>query len=564
MTMQKISTIISQISLQIQKNEEEGENEKKINNLLVKLENTSPSPSVPLSILAPALINQRERCESAASDNPTTVLSTDDALSIITSLIKHNPSLYAVPAARAVRLEVEHLSSSFQAQRPNIEISESFLNALIGQLQSFSTEVADNVSQTLLTLCKTTPHFMKRIILSLVQNRSQLQHDPSINVNRNHLSTTAVRYASLLVSIITSPHCGNIGHLDESMQVSQNSALDVLLLDLLSLDEDDTLLQMSVLDLITELATVLPMSSLRKEWLVSSKVVEPLLALVGGEENCCDEVDKNTTTTPHPILGGCALSILSSICANVIIPKQNEEVLLPRFYTALRTFAQCTNNEVERIALVNAISSLVSTSEHGLNTLLEEEQNLILREKWLDLSGVPQSKLKALILCSVARVMDLPLKTGLLSLEHSTRYNLQSNVNGQVQRHFPSSALSLKLFQCFGKVNGGSGPEVLMNFSKSPFVEERLASYELMRAFVFSVREGAQILLSYAGFMEFLQSRGGESVKEGKEAKFTVVEAVLNSEARKLLAENTVKCLARIVSEGPHYVEAVNWEVAID
>ena len=225
------------------------------------------------------------------------------------------------------------------------------------------------------------------------------------------------------------------------------------------------------------------------------------------------------------------------------------------------------DGEVERIALVGAVSSLAAVSEDALSALLEEEERgeegkggeegVVLCEEWLDVGRMPQSKLKALVLCSIARVMDPSLGV----------FDGPDEGDGAISRirYVPSSRMSAKLFRCFGRVNnnGRDTPEtLLLNFAKSPFVEVRLAAYELMRAFVSNVDAGATVLLSQVGFLELLLSCERETVKEGKEAKFAIVRAVLTSAARELLADKVVQDLERVLMEGPYRVASVNWQLA--
>jgi hypothetical protein len=98
--------------------------------------------------------------------------------------------------------------------------------------------------------------------------------------------------------------------------------------------------------------------------------------------------------------------------------------------------------------------------------------------------------------------------------------------------------------------------EVVLELAKSPIPETRLGTYSLMRA-VAKTNTGAQILLSHPGCYEFLISREGENTKEGREAKYSVVEAVMNSPVKGLLADDIVKKLDRILKEGPHYIPPI-------
>ena len=148
---------------------------------------------------------------------------------------------------------------------------------------------------------------------------------------------------------------------------------------------------------------------------------------------------------------------------------------------------------------------------------------VLLREKWLTVGSMPQSRFKALVLCSVARVMDPASFLEDADSHRNADADADANADADAdtdtedgmvttrqQYYVPSSKLSLQLFRCFGDANSNgstTSPErLLLNLSKSPFVEVRLGAYELMRAFVSNVKTGATILLSQAGFLEFLLS----------------------------------------------------------
>ena len=57
-------------------------------------------------------------------------------------------------------------------------------------------------------------------------------------------------------------------------------------------------------------------------------------------------------------------------------------------------------------------------------------------------------------------------------------------------------------------------------------------------------------------------NRDLEKVKEGREAKYAVVQAVLASPVSGLLAEEIVRQLEQYVAQGPHYRKPLNWDVA--
>jgi Proteasome non-ATPase 26S subunit len=109
-------------------------------------------------------------------------------------------------------------------------------------------------------------------------------------------------------------------------------------------------------------------------------------------------------------------------------------------------------------------------------------------------------------------------------------------------------------------VNNRDATQLVLSLAKSPFVETRLGTYALLEA-VAKQGTGAQVLLSHDGFYDFLVSRESERIKEGKEAKFAIVQAIMDSPARGLLADSIVNTLDKILKQGPHYVKAVQEEL---
>jgi len=69
------------------------------------------------------------------------------------------------------------------------------------------------------------------------------------------------------------------------------------------------------------------------------------------------------------------------------------------------------------------------------------------------------------------------------------------------------------------------------------------------------------VLLSQPGFFELLLNRENERTMEGKEGKYAVVQAIMNSPAKGLLADEIVMKLQKVLNEGPHYVAPIRPEL---
>ena len=216
-----------------------------------------------------------------------------------------------------------------------------------------------------------------------------------------------------------------------------------------------------------------------------------------------------------------------------------ESTLLTGFHRALHNFQG--SGELDRLAVMDAISSFASASPEALTLVLNDP---VTRGGWLSLN-VSQSKLKAAILASVARVIDPP----------------PEHLHDGTSRH--SNADLLNLYSSVGRANNQETTAMLLKFASSPLPEIRLGAYALLEAAV-KLPSGGQVLLSTDKFIDFLLSREGESTKEGREGRFAIVEAINQSPVKGLLSAEIVAKIEKHVAEGPHYVKSIPWELATE
>lgn len=451
-------------------------------------------------------------------------LDSQEALTLLTYLATADPATFLKPISRAVKKVAQQLPSSIHRE---VMVSDDVLRVLVAQLGGNDVEVASNATAALVACGRCMgPPLSERAMAALV--RTWKFAWDQVDTDRNAATTICVRCGSAVIDLV------NLS--DSAMEAAITSGAMDLLLIMLS-DESDPLLQLSILDLVEKLATSIPMHGPRARWLFSANVLQPLLQMAGGNESM---------EYPDPILGGPALRLLATFCR---LSQRDASLfviggtgLLNGFKKALRNF-EGGSGELDRLALVDAISSFASASPEALEGVIDDPMT---RDAWLSLA-VAQPKLKSVILYSVAMVMDPPL-------EKTISGDSVMNVN------VPSNALSLRLFSTIGHTNGGDATNIVLTIGKSPFIEARLGAYALLAAF--SKRgTGAQVLLSHGGFYDFLVSREGEPTKEGKEAKYAIVQAVMESDARGLLADKIVNALDKILQEGPHFVNSQRFEV---
>ncbi|CAB9515172.1 ATPase regulatory subunit 5 [Seminavis robusta] len=439
------------------------------------------------------------------------------ALSLVGCLVSVDATTYLKPVSRKVQQEAMIRACS---EKP-MAVSLPFLAVIVQQLNGTDVEVSSNATESLVACCRKLGPSLWDPAIDLVLSTWKQAWNGMTATNKTVNSTICVRCATAMMDL-AAVH-------DTLMQrVIATGGTDLLLLAVKY--EADPLLQMTSLDLLERLAVTQPMHPQRSQWLCSPSVLSPLLDMSGAHADA-----------PDPILGGPALRVLSCICR---LGQQhdnnnasNNDALLG-FHKALQKFQG--TGELDRLALVDAISSFASASPAALELVLNDPMT---REGWLSLA-VAQPKLKAVILTSVAMVIDPP------------KQNEQDNDNNNNDNN--SSNLAMKLYAALGQTNSndGNSTDVVLALAKSPLPETRLGAYNLMRAMA-NTPTGSQVLLTHPGFYVFLISREGETTKEGKEAKYAVVQAVMNSPVKGLLAADILQTLDRILKEGPHFVQPI-------
>jgi Proteasome non-ATPase 26S subunit len=446
------------------------------------------------------------------------------ALQILVILVESDTPTFLKAASRAVKEEALRLS---QSATSHMHVSAELTAVMIQQLSVGSdVEVSQNSMGALTACCKKLgPAFSATVLQGVVGAMNQAAN--TLASNRIQASTICVRCAATIVAISVLE--------DAAMQVATDCQAFDTMMDLL-VDESDPLLQMSLLDLLESMAVTQPMHPSRARWLFSTKILQPILVMTGGW---------TPDSAPDPMLGGSALRVVVALCklgsTDTAIYDLSEIDLVQALYRALRNFK--ASGEVDRLAFVDAVSSFASSSPVAMNLVLDDVQT---RDAWLSLS-VAQPKLKASILVSVARVLD-PIPE-------------IDSVGDTVHAPGLSNEQRMKLFATLGKVNGPETTEMLMSLVRSPLPEIRLGAYSLLEA-IAKLPTGGQALFTHGRFFEFLMDREVEGTKEGREAKYAVVQTVFRSEVKGLLADDIVRRLEKYLAQGPHHVEVIRWEVA--
>ena len=535
--------------------------------------NTILERLVPLLLLCPP---------TQQSDQQNSLMSSDDALQVLGYLCQSvPPDQFLKPAAVAIRAKAEqqlgtnHDSSSVPSGV--LHVTPALAQVLVQQLSlGTDVQVAEEATRTVVAFCRYQWQWAGEIFLpALVEvwRTTTTTTTTTRDVNRAQRSTTSVRCATAVMEITVLD--------DRTMQAAIASGAMQLWMSTLVEQEEDPLLQISLLDLLEQLATQ-PHCHChfhRAQWLLSDAVVEPILRWAGGWED---------GTEPDPFLGGPALRVVAALCSvGLQQQSQDEDInennnsrsssgvdniatsgrtqnIIPKFHRALHNMiaqqqssaSSATSSELDRLAIVDALSSLAGSSSSGLTLILED---FITLRAWLSLQ-VAQPKLKAAILVSVARVLD--------PVPQYDAAGDRLETGGSRQK--PSDTLGMELYSSLGKVNVNSSPsdgtaastELLLAMAKSPLPEVRLAVYTLLQA-VSKLPMGGQALFLHGDFFTFLLDRERETTKEGREAKWSIVKSLIDhSPVKGLLADDVVRQLETYVQQGPYYVKTLSWEVA--
>eukprot|EP00977_Amphora_coffeiformis_P018032 scaffold6091_cov164-Amphora_coffeaeformis.AAC.16 len=468
------------------------------------------SALVVMQTLAPFLFRNGEQQQQEE-------FTSQEALTLLGFLVQSKPSSYLKPASKAIRDEAIRLTTSADP----MFVSTELLNAMIGQVASTDVQAASNATDAVVACCRKLGLVVAEPALVAMAQQWQ-QALQRMTTDKSNASIIAIRCASAVIDLVA---------IDEQMmKLGVERKVLKLLLDML-MDDQDPLLQMSVLDLMEKMAQTRPMHHALAMWLFSSDVLKSLLQLAGGTEE-----------DPDPILGGPALRVVAALCKLSQVDTrvfEAESTLLTGFHRALHNFQG--SGELDRLAVMDAISSFAGASPDALALVLNDP---VTREGWLSLN-VSQSKLKAAILVSVARVIDPP----------------PEHLHDGTSRH--SSADLLKLYSFVGRANNQESTAMLLNFARSPLPEIRLGAYALLESVV-KLPSGGQVLLSTDKFIDFLLSREGENTKEGREGRFAIVEAINQSPVKGLLSADIVRKIEKHVVEGPHYVKSIPWELATE
>jgi Proteasome non-ATPase 26S subunit len=511
----------------------------------------------------------------------TTTLTDMDVLQIVGFLtstevdgtMKQRP-LYLITASQVIKREFQKYSCTETATfdgttttpcLDDVHVSLEFLQILIHQACTrYEIEVSQNCHDAIVVLFQ-IPNLPYNIYASTINNIvsiwsnaiATMVDQTNSKIVRDENGTVCVRCTTLLVDIII------VNDRNMELFLADTMASD-LLLSLLHNDMqqqqqqrvDDPLVQIAIYDVLYKFVSTRPLHSVRTQYILNDSFLQPLLRQVGvgSESNDNDVLDV--------YLHGPALQILVAICstiseASVMAMNHNNhnnvngrmmgDELIRDLHAAIRN-CEASGSEMERLAYIDAISSIASISSKSMNIVLDDPSTC---NGWLNLS-VAQSKVKAAILVSIAHVLDDP--NSMIAHDPTTVSTSRTVTN----------EMCMKLYSSLGRVNDQSDTtDLLLKLVKSPILEIRLSAYRVFEA-IATYSVGGQVLMTNTTFYNdfVLQRNTIEATYEGRIGKYNIVKALYeNDSLKQLLSNEIVTKLEQYVSQGPHFKEAMRWDV---
>ena len=450
-------------------------------------------PAMVVQGLVPALFvpspQQEQEQEQAQPD--TNGWTATSAWTVLEYLVTRQATVFGQPAVHAVE---RYLKQAVQQEEAQVVLMDDnndcstttastwtlvvvlpppLLDTLVSTaLTSAEVGLASPAHDALLHVCRGGPPTVWSAVLTQIVTLWQHALQPSSSSPTTTRaesslvvpsSTTAVRCASWLVSFLLlefpkppppqqqqdAPTNTTNTTTSTPMTVARQTGALQCFQDMVSLYfQDDPLVQLSVLDLLEQLAATTTTTTLdqpeRLTWLTSPAILHPLLRWAGAGDVRLDtrnsplpHMEEKDAQEPDPFLGGPAIRVLGAMCqlAAVTTPTRSSNhnddnthndqtwnVLCRGLYQALSHLQHAGSNstlELDRLVTVTVVSSLARASPHALQWILEQEpatsgqsvhKNTLttcLADWWVSIPHqAAQSKLQAASLNSIAMVLE--------------------------------------------------------------------------------------------------------------------------------------------------------------
>ena len=351
-----------------------------------------------------------------------------------------------------------------------------------------------------------------------------------------NVSTIYIRYITIMAKILTFS--------DRHFDICLNAGAVNAIFDICR-DNSDILAQIVTIELVLNFAY----TSNGLQYLFTNGVMSWLIITACGSQS--------TRVTSNELLGPTALRLIGEILIrsssrSLIIDlcwfREESAELMNNFLQAIIMYID-GSEEVNRLIGIRALTDLALSSKKGYNMVLSHDS---LIQSLLSLLNA-KNEVQAVVLHSIARILDQQITEP--SSEEKQSIEVPSDHDDEIYEQSISEK-KLSLLRSIGTVKRMNTISYIIKTAKQPLPEIRLAAYDVLRAIAGQSKGmGIHLLYGTVGFREFIENRETEFSKEGKEAKFAVIETIALSKG--FLSADVSNKIEAMIKEGPYYLPLI-------
>jgi len=354
--------------------------------------------------------------------------------------------------------------------------------------------------------------------------------------SHSHLSnsTNYIRYITIMAKILTFSD----KHFDASLKAGTvNAIFDICR------DNDDILAQIVTIELILNFSY----TSNGLKYLFTNGVMSWLIVTACGSHNKSINSNELLGPTALRLIGEILISSSSkSLIIDLCWFHEESSELMNNFLNAISSYID-SSDEANRLIGIRALTDLALSSKKGYYVVLNHDQ--LIQSLLSLLNG--KVEVQAVVLSSIARILDQNI-TEPSSEEKQNSSIIIEHQNEDENNDSIISDKKLHLLKSIGDVKRMNTIIYLIKSAKQPVQEIRLASFDVLRAIAGQSKGmGIHLLYSTSGFREFIEDRETEYSKEGKEAKFSVIQNIARSKG--FLSADVSNIIEKMINEGPYY-----------
>lgn len=406
----------------------------------------------------------------------------------------------------------------------NDDLCIHILNHSLAKVSNNDISISE-IASKLVELC-IVKYDVEKFLPLIVSHSQQYLHD----------TTTYIRYITIMAKTLTFS--------DRHFDVCLNAGAVTAIFDICR-DNSDILAQIVTIELVLNFAY----TSHGLQYLFTHGVMSWLIVTACGSQS--------TRVTSNELLGPTALRLIgeiliSSSSRSLIIDlcwfREQSNELMNNFLQAIIMYID-GSEEINRLIGIRALTDLALSSKKGYLMVLSHDS---LIQSLLSLLNA-KIEVQAVVLHSVARILDQNITEP--SSEEKLNIEMTNEYDNETYDHSISEK-KLSLLRSIGAAKRMNTISYLIKIAKQPVPEIRLAAYDVLRSIAGQSRGmGIHLLYSSAGFREFIENRETEFSKEGKEAKFSVIETIALSKG--FLSADVSDKIDAMIKEGPYFIPLI-------